>query len=251
MAITVTSKGTAANAKNANNLQVNCTFSAGDTVIVCVASDTGVDLASGGVRLRDSLATTYRTKGADLTGSNAGNVVINLVYFLNLTADEAANITRAIVYCSGAQAIVASVYGVSGLDTSAGIDKSSTGTGTSGTPSSGATATLTQADELVIGIAGMEDNVEDIAGSWTTGASNVSGNEQQAGTTGGGGASNIVIRTAAEVVSATAALTGVASADWAALVATFKGGSTGVTVNLNAATLTATPQATSITAGAV
>jgi len=104
------------------------------------------------------------------------------------------------------------------------LDKTASATGTSGSPSSGATATLTQADELVIGAIGMEHKLTESTGSWTTGTGNVSGNEQSDGTSSNGSAANQVIRSAAEVVSATtaqtAAITGEDSADWAALIVT-------------------------------
>ena len=114
---------------------------------------------------------------------------------------------------------------ISGFDTPE-LDKTSTATGSSTTPSSGATATLTQADELIIGCIGVEDEIDDMGGTWTTGAGYVSGNEQQTGTNGAGDASNITIYSAAEIVSATtaqtAAMTGIDDTDWAAGVITLK-----------------------------
>lgn len=109
------------------------------------------------------------------------------------------------------------------------LDKSATATGTSTAPSSGATEALSQADELIVGAISAEDSGDaaDLKGVWTTGAGNVSGNEQKVGTTGGGDASNISVYAAAEVVSSTAAqtaaVTGCDSIDWAAVIATFKG----------------------------
>ena len=106
------------------------------------------------------------------------------------------------------------------------VDKSASSSGTSTTPSSGATATLSQADEAVFGLIATEGPVTDTAGTWTTGASNVSGNENRDGSIGNGAASNVTVSGAAEIVSATtaqtAAKTGITSRDWAALIISFK-----------------------------
>jgi hypothetical protein len=108
------------------------------------------------------------------------------------------------------------------------VDKIASATGTGTSPSSGATSTLSDSEELVIGAIGTEDSgdVGDLKGVWTTGTGNVSGNEQAVGTTGGGDASNVNIYSAAEAVNITnaqtATVTGTDNIDWAALIVTFK-----------------------------
>ena len=136
-------------------------------------------------------------------GSASGSGVITVSYS-SMTA-------KAIAY-----------YRATGLAASP-FDKSATATGSGDAPSSGATDTLTQADELGIGVIGMEEE-DDEAGTWTTGAGNVSGNALIACANGGGAKSSTVMAVA-EVLSATtaqtAAQTATGSNDWAAAVATY------------------------------
>ena len=136
-------------------------------------------------------------------GSAAGSGVITVSYS-SMTA-------KAIAY-----------YRATGLAASP-FDKSATATGSGDAPSSGATDTLTQADELGIGVIGMEEGLDE-AGTWTTGAGYVSGNALIACADGGGAKSSTVMAVA-EVLSATtaqtAAQTGTLGNDWAAAVATY------------------------------
>src|SRR5690349_20179162 len=198
MAVTVTTVGTNL-AKAATGTSVATTASVGDWIIVTYAGDvlatnafaTGADAGGG------SLSLTQAGTGQE----NTGNVCVSVWYGQVLTA-----ITAQPVGASGgsSQSSAITVYKVTGLDASP-VDRSTGQNGTSGSPSSGATATLSQADELVIGVIGMEGPGNDTSGSWTTGANNVSGNQQDAGTIGGGATSNITISAVAEVVSATTA----------------------------------------------
>jgi hypothetical protein len=231
MAIVVTTKGTA-QTKSAGSIEVATTFSAGDAVFVCLAGDT----AASSVSLRKSDDSVVRTKAGgfhDILANNAGNVVTSIWSFLNLTSAEAADIAKVVVVENSGEAYTMAVYGASGIATSSALDKSAIDTGSSTAPNSGATATLSQADELIIGACGVEDEIDDASGTWTTGAGNVSGNEQGDGTNGGGDASNVYIYAAAEVVAATTAqtaeVTGTDSIDWAAAVATYKGAAVTVT----------------------
>lgn len=102
------------------------------------------------------------------------------------------------------------------------LDKSSTATGTNAPYNTGSTGTLSQANEIGIAVIGIEEQTDNL-GSWTTGASYISGNEQSAGATSGGAKGNS-IATAAEILSATTAQEGdmnASSPDWAALIVTF------------------------------
>jgi hypothetical protein len=205
MAIVVTSLGTA-QSKTGGAILSGLTFTQGD-VIVCVAASDAGWLVNLFFRAQNSGATRQQIKAApDVTATNAGNVVTSIGYLV-IDADASSYDRLACYPATNGDSIAAAFYRVTGLAASP-IDKSATSTGTGTSPSSGATATLTQADELIIGAIGTEGPDGDVAGSWTTGTSNVSGNEQRLGTTGGGAAGNITISSAAEVVSATTAATG-------------------------------------------
>ena len=119
-----------------------------------------------------------------------------------------------------ARAAVASVF--RGLADEDPLDQTSTGTGSSATPSSGATATTAEADELLIGAIGTEGPDGDAAGTW--GNSFTAG--PRLGTTGGTDDTNITTSLGYRIVSATGAYTaaksGITSRDWAAMIATFK-----------------------------
>lgn len=217
MAISVTLLGTACN-KDAGIATIDVTgqVSAGDIVIACVASDSNClvyQSQSGG-------GSTLMTLVEEAI--NSGNVIARIWW---CTWISSAYVTVKISFSADGAAAI-SAYKVTGLSASP-VDKKATGTGSSTTPSTAATAALTQADELVIGAVATEGPNGDTAGSWTTGAGYVSGNEQRLGTTGAGAASNVTISSAAEVVSATtaqtAAKTGITDRDWAAVIATFKG----------------------------
>ncbi len=90
------------------------------------------------------------------------------------------------------------------------------------TPSSGPSATTTQADELLIGIVGTEGPIGDNAGIWD----NAFLDGPRAGTSGGTDDTNITIALGYQIVSAsnsyTASKTGITSRDWAAILGTFK-----------------------------
>lgn len=110
---------------------------------------------------------------------------------------------------------------MAGAKIEAATDKQASATGTSTSPSSGATGTLAQAAEFVLGAIGMEHKLTESTGSWT----NPTTYTQIDGTSLNGSAANQVIRSAAKVVSSTTSQTaeifGEDSADWAALCVTF------------------------------
>lgn len=218
-------KGTASSITSGTALTRTTQIAVDDYIITVVAADTASGLGAY-VRIAGTNNVDLTINEA-VTATNSGNVVTRIGYAkITSMPTGTGTVTLSIQNAQTADAKSATFYVVRGQNLTSSFDTSSAGTGSGTSPSSGASGTLAQADELVIGGVGIEDNVEDIAGSWTTGSSNVSGNEQQAGTSGGGGASNIVVRSAAEIVSATtaqtAAITSIASADWAAAVATFK-----------------------------
>lgn len=115
------------------------------------------------------------------------------------------------------------------------VDKTATNTGSGTNPSTGLSGTTSQADEIFIGILGLEDN--EVGGSFSTGDTFISGNEQSDNTTGGGAAGNIAVRSAALIASATgsrtASITGSPTADWAGAVITLMAGTTDQTITAN------------------
>ncbi len=220
MAIVVTPAGVAANDKSslAAIVTTNQSWAIGDTVIIVGSSDLILGLAK---------LTGAGASGADLSctkrvsADNNTNVEISIWDAVVLTA--VVNPTAA-VSNGDFDAKCIAVYKVTGLGA---FDKGASATGNGTAAASGATDTLSQADELVIGAIGAEDEIDDQTGSWVTGSGNVSGNEQETGTNGGGDSSNISIYSAAEVVAVTTAQnadnTGMDTVDWAAAVATYRG----------------------------
>lgn len=107
------------------------------------------------------------------------------------------------------------VHEVSGLVLAGAFDKSAAGSGTSVTPSSGNTATLTQADEYVFGGAGRLTGT----GSWTAGSGYNLRQNATDPTNGSAQASEDKSVLATTAVSATFTI---ASAAWECVCATFK-----------------------------
>jgi len=216
-AVVVTLLGTASNKASADPWTAfsSITLATGDVLILCVAYDyTGYGFAASW----NSNALTY-----DIAAHNSGGISVYIERYHSLS--EATG--DIVIDWSGTLspvAMAASLYKVTGLDGSP-FDKSAIGAGSGTAPTSGATAALFQADELIIGAIGMEEQTDE-KGTWTTGAGYVSGNDQDAGTTGAGGASNVSIFGVAEIVAATTAQeaeqTGTLDNDWAAAVATYK-----------------------------
>lgn len=230
MAIAITSLGTLQ--KKATNWRetlalASLTWSAGDLIVVCISSDLPLtfDGPTWPCRVNDG---SFHDMVEDEAINNSGNVSLQILSYPNVAARSGNGYIS--IYnendSDAQQAIVFAVYAISGIVTSSPLDKSASATGSGTTGNSGATATLSQADEAIIGAVAGEDEVDDMTGTWTTGAGNVSGNEQAEGTNGAGDASNVNLYTAAEVVSATTAqtaeVTGMDSIDWAAAIATYK-----------------------------
>jgi hypothetical protein len=103
------------------------------------------------------------------------------------------------------------------------IDQTAVATGSSTSPSSGATSATTQAYEVVIGAIGTEGPGGDTQGSWSNGFQPIA----YTGTTGGAAAANVSLSVGYKIVNATgaqtAAKTGITSRQWGAAVATYKG----------------------------
>jgi len=131
-------------------------------------------------------------------------------------------------------------------------DQTANASGTGTTPSSGNTATTSQADELLLGFIATEGPSGDTgptwAGSFTTG--------QRDGTTGGPATTNGTLAEGYRVVSATgayaAAATGITSRAWTAAIVTFKAALPAqpapLTATISLLTPTVTPGAVSVAA---
>lgn len=256
MAISLTSWGKGADYKSASTIVFDTTISfsnldVDDWVIFCFADDSFalayVSYSRGG-----STWTTTLPVSVMADANNSGNVraqiaahKITTSVYSAIEATGSSDDVYCRVHCSSGSATAAAGYHAKGLYAYQ-PDKNATATGSSGNPSSGATAALSQADELVIGAIGTEGPNDDSQGSWVTGDGYVSGNEQFAGTNSNGAAANICIATAAEIVSATTAQTaektGIQPRDWAACVLTLKAAAGGIQVTpaqaeANAATM--------------
>jgi hypothetical protein len=110
---------------------------------------------------------------------------------------------------------------VAGLLPSSALDRTATAAGGSATPSSGATATPSQAHEFVWGLVGTDGPPAEDAGTWTNNLSN----GQRVGE-GSGGGNYLTIHEGYRVATAqeaqTASKTGMTARAWGAICATFK-----------------------------
>lgn len=162
--------------------------------------------ASSVSSITDSQSNTW-TKITSLTGTST--VTLEIWYSKNITGGTTPTIT---INHSNQQAN-SIVREFSGLDTASPLDKSAIAAGIGGSPSSGATATTTSANELVVGFAA------DIVNAGTVGAgySNLL-RQQKAGTTM---SAYIEGKTVTSTGTQTATFGGMSSI-WVVGVATFK-----------------------------
>lgn len=192
----------------------------GNTVLIAFASDG----STGTVSATDNASTpnTYVVdvdKAAASPGSGNARVCIIRAYMANVTGLTTATITHPSVT---ARAAIFAEF--SGIQQASPLDKTASAVGSSTTPSSGATATTTQADEVIFGAVAVETDGN--SGSATTGmtpsASNISGTS----TSGAGAASNMTADASYAIQTATnaqtAAWTGADNTDWACAIATYK-----------------------------
>lgn len=182
------------------------TTTTGNLMVVCCASNsaTSNDFSS----VTDNKSNTYtRAK------SQPGNATdVEIWYAANITGGASHTVTATTTNGFRNVALVAQEY--SGAATTTPLDQTAGATGTSATPSSGATATTTQADEMVFGALVVEASDAISLGS---GFSNLGTNTGIAS-----------LRPAAEsmIISSTGAQTATfgiaASQPWNCAVATFK-----------------------------
>jgi hypothetical protein len=216
---------------------------AGDDIMVAFAADPAATVSSVG----DSAGNTYNEA---ISVTNSGDVVTYIFAAYDVNALSSGS-TITINHASAtARAAVVSVF--RGLANSAVLDQTHTGTGSSTSPTSGATSTTTQADELLIGAIGMEGPNVDCPGTWSYSFTD----GLRLGTSFGsssGGDTDITVGLGWRIVGATGAYTAAKSGlatsrDWAAAIATFKAGeedTTDPTVTIDQASGQADPTDTS------
>jgi len=218
MAITVTPLGTAQNKTTTCSI-TGLTWNADDWLIVVHATE--FDFTDNSYIQYRRGAGDYTSLLIDVLKDWTANVDICICSIKPGTAAAGDGEIYSPLSGHGAHAFAA--YKVAGLD-STPFDKSATGLGSDQIPSSGATATTSQSDELLVGGIGTEGPDGDAAGTWN---GDTTDNNQRLGTTGSGAASNITVAAATKIVSATgtytASKTGITSRDWVAAIATYKG----------------------------
>src|SRR5437667_6237509 len=131
----------------------------GDSVILTLAMAD----ASGGVTATDSKGNTY-SLAADIT--NASNVRTVILAAHNVTALVSGDTITVTHPSATVRALSANEF--SGLSPTSALDQTQTATGSSTTPSSGATAATTEAAELLLGAMGVGGTISD---TFTPGAS--------------------------------------------------------------------------------
>ena len=187
----------------------------GDDIIVAIAADPNASMVIG---VEDSAGNVYEQIGDAVINTGQLRTYLFISYDVN-SMPPGSSITISDSTAVAAHAAVAGLF--NGLADALPLDLISSNTGVSTTPSSGATSTTTQANELLIGIIGTEGPDGDTPGMW--GESFVEG--PRLGTTGGTDDTNITIALGYRIVSAagayTASKSGTTERDWTALIATF------------------------------
>ncbi|MDP9114679.1 MAG: hypothetical protein M3O20_13500 [Acidobacteriota bacterium] len=137
------------------------------------------------------------------------------VYSLYITTGATANYS--ITLSAGAQGIT-NPFRVTGITTTSWTDKENGTDSSSATtsPTSGATATLTQASELAIGVLG--NGTSSVGGTWSNSYA-----ELTTTVTGSSGAVDVGYLITAATTAQTAAKTGATSARYGSVVVTYKG----------------------------
>lgn len=232
MAITIQCSGSGSDYKSAGTVYTDAPLpiadvAVGDWMLIALAAD--ADVVPSSIVLEDSVThyLSYQyTFSTVSTATNAGNVVTAIIIAKVPSFPGVNDFYLVANGLNSGEAKAMSVYVVRGLDATTPFDKSASATGSGTLHSTGTTATLSQSDEIFIAAIGSEHKLSELAGTWTTGGSYVSGNELSDGTEANGSAANITIRSAAEIVSSTDGLSGRItsedSCDWAACIASFK-----------------------------
>ena len=198
--------------------------SAGDFIIVCTAADS--DAYPANLVVSTTLDVKNYALSTVVSASNTGNVVCGISWGYIDSQPIGTWQSTSVSGLNVSEAKAATIYIVRGLESSP-FDKGASNTGTGDHQSSGASTDYSQADNIVIGAIGTEHKLSELASTWSVGPLNIYGNELSDGTEANGSAANIVIRSAAKIVSSTqtqvALISGEDACDWAACMAAFKG----------------------------
>ena len=190
---------------------------AGNTLLVSFA----MDPVSGTVSVADSRGNTYTDNADVMNGtSGSGTGVRTVVLSAPVTTALVSGDTITVTFPSvGSKAF--SVYAVNDLISASRVDKTNTATGSSSSPSSGATAATTHANELLVGAIGSESRVASV--TMTAGGSLSLLNNACADT--GTTSSSITVFPEYRIVSATGAQTAsgslTSSERWAAAIVAY------------------------------
>ncbi len=212
--------GTTASSSNGTSTSITVPASGvagGNSVIITFA----MNPTAGSVSCFDSRGNTYVLNREVTNGSGNSGVRTVILSSHNISALSSGNV----IFCShpNVSPRVLSVNEFSGLASSSTTDQVTSATGASTAPSSGSTASTTQASELLIGGIGVEGPTTE---TFTAGANYTAPASSRAGTSGGNAANNITINPEYRIVSATGtyAATGTLSSSrlWAAAIATYK-----------------------------
>ena len=202
------------------SITTNQAVAAGDDIIIVYATDPSSGLT---ISVSDGAVNTYNEVAVAINQAQLRTYIFAAYNVRALPNGSSITITANNEVT--ARAAVVSVF--RGLLDSGALDKTSTGENDgSATASSGATASTTQANELLIGGIGTEGPDGDTAGTWQN--SFTAG--PRLGTTGGTADTNITASMGWRIVSAigtyTASKTGMTARDHASAIATFKIAST-------------------------
>lgn len=203
MAIVVISKGTATGALSTCQLG-SLTITAGNSLIVAFA------VSSNATSFTLTVVYNNGTTAYPLTGiTYYRNSTSCQLFYLDNVAPASGGGTVTATWVSSNKPVAISVYEVSGL-INGSLDKETGATGRSSDPSSGATTTTSQANELVVGCIGCASTDGSWNGTVTDNVQSVAG----------------ILESAIKIVSATGTYTcsktGATKDYWAAAVATFK-----------------------------
>ena len=207
-ALTQTIKGIASSAKPQASPwtpMTSVSLSGGDTLLVCIAT------------LGTVTGVTWNTTALNLDASNTAGAARVYIYSLPNVTSGTGNI---VVSTSASTTSAITATAISGVS-AAPFDKQSTGNGSSATPSSGATATTSQAQEFLYGCAATNGPRGDLVGVWDNSFSG----GQRWGTTGGLATTNATASDGYFYAHATGTYTAgkssITSRAWGAAIATY------------------------------
>lgn len=190
------------------------TIGAGSMAILAVAAD-----FDGTAILYNGAGVSQGSMTQDARANNSGKIQ-SLIF--SKYVPSAGSYYAIFTMSSGGNAAGALIE-LANVATSSQLDQIAAATGSSTSPSSGATSVTGQNYEILIGAVGTEGPGGDTQGAWSNSFQGIA----YIGTTGGAAAQNVSLSVGYKIVSATgaqtAAKTGITSRQWGAAIATYKG----------------------------